>query len=224
MTSRGDRHHGPRLRILGPADRLGEGEVLGHGDGAARQVAGHQRRQPATDPGRADGRRRTGPQERGHHEGQEEVDDVGVDAPEGTLQDRPGEHRHRGDAAAPTGGDGAVVLTAGDLPAGRLDRAAAVEGKSRHQVEQGRGGAGLGDLLDRHLQHAVGRHEPQPQRRGTHRERGDGAHDRDHELLPRLLRLSLDGGHAAEEVQGDRADREPVVARHVGVRRLVQQH
>ena len=51
-----------------------------------------------------------------------------------------------------------------------------------------------------------------------------GPDDRDEELLTGRPGLALDRGHAAQEVQGDGAHRVAVVARHEGVRRLVQQH
>ena len=60
-------------------------------------------------------------------------------------------------------------------------------------------------------QQPVGHDEPQPQRRQADRQRGQRADHRDPELLARLLRLRLDRGHAAEEVQRDRGHREAVV-------------
>ena len=97
-------------------------------------------------------------------------------------------------------------------------------GRPGDQVEDAHDQVGAGQALDGHQQQPVGRHEPQRQRGQPDADRGERPHDRDHQLLARSARLSLDRGGAAEEVEGDRADLVAVVARHVGVGGLVEQH
>ena len=140
------------------------------------------------------------------------------------LDDRPAQDGDRGEPTAPARDDGAAVHVAGRAPHRRLEDPSAVEGQSGDEVEDPDQQVGAGQSLHRHPEQAVRGDEPEADRARADRDRGQRTDDRDHELLTRLVRLALDGGHAAEEVEGDRADREAVPPGHHRVGRLVQQH
>ena len=134
---------------------------------------------------------------------------VGSTAGDLRLQDRPQHGGHGGHPAGPPGDDGAAVDVAGDPPDQRLEHPTAVERQTGDEVEEADEQVGAGEALDGDEQQPVRRHEPQAQRDDADGERGQRTDDRDQELLARLAGLPLDRGHAAEEVERDRADREP---------------
>ena len=139
--------------------------------------------------------------------------------------ERVGEHEQGRDPAAPAGHDGALVRAAGDLPDQRAQHPAAVERQPRHQVQDAddevRPGQSLGGQVE---QRAVGGQDRQRDRGDADRERGQRADHRDAELAAGGVRLAVDLGDAAEEVQRDGPDRQAVVLGHQRVRGLVQQH
>ena len=168
-----------------------------------------------------------GPQERPDHEGQHEVDD----GRRGRRTAAPGaaataSSATAASAAAPAGDQGAAVHVAGDPPHQRLQHPAAVERQPRDEVE--------------HADEQVG---DRPVPRPPSRSRPSGTTSRAPPASPGRPPIEVSGPTtamknswrgvraspsiaviAAEEVQRDRGDREPVVRWPSRVRRLVQQH
>ena len=173
--------------LAGPAYGLGERQVLGDREGTAGEVARHQVREPAPDLGGLERGGGAVPEEEADDEGQQEVEEVRLDAEELLLRERPEQHRERGDPAAPGGDDGAAVHAAGELPDRGLEHPAAVQREPRDEVEGADQQVAEGQPLDDHEQQPVGHHEPQPERAPPDGQRGQRADHRDPELLARLL-------------------------------------
>ena len=201
-----------------------ERQVLRDGEGTAGQVARHQRRQPPAQPGRRHRGRGARPQEQRDHDGDHEVDELGLLVPHLAQHDRVRQGEDRRDPTAPPGGEGAAVDVPRQPPDDRLEHPPAVQRQPGDQVDQAHQQVGAGEAPDRQQQQPVGRHGPQRQRRATHGERRQRPDDGDHQLVLGRASLPLDGGHPAQEVQGDRAHRVAVVPGHQRVRGLVDEH
>ena len=132
------------------------------------------------------------------------------------LQDAERHEREREAHADPAGDVGRLTQGALPLPEGGAQDPPAVEREAGDEIED----------PDRDVhQHEVGDHRLRPRRlhetagvdRPQHRRDGearDRPHHRDQELGPRARRLILEVRDAAEHVQGDPADGEPVRHRH----------
>ena len=129
----------PACGLLGPADRLGEGQVLrgprgygGPGDGRPAPGAGGAAG-PLAMAAVAPVQRK-----RRDHEGEQVVEELGWMPISRRLEQRPEQRGHGRDPAAPGGDDGAAVHVAGGSPDRRLEHPAAVQRQPGHQVEQRR--------------------------------------------------------------------------------------
>ena len=159
----GDGDQAAGVGLPGPADGLGERQVVGHGERPAGQPSGDQCGQLAARLGRGERRRGGRPEEQRDHGGQHEVEDVGGGAEQPLLEQRPGQRGDGGHAAGPGGHDRALEHVAGRPPDRGLEHPAAVQRQPGNEVEDADDEVGPGEALHGHQQQAVGSHEPQPE-------------------------------------------------------------
>ena len=159
------------LRLLGAAYGLSQRQVVGDGERAARELAGDQARQPPSQPGGRHGRGGPGPQEHRDHEGQDEVEQLGLGC-RGAGSWSIGQQSTATAVSRPP--QPATMVPRWTLPVsaphGGLEDPAAVERQPGHEVEQADQEVGAGQGLDRHPQQPVGRDELEGERR-RHRPR-----------------------------------------------------
>ena len=202
----GDGDDAAGLGLLRAADRLGQRQVVGHGEGTAGEVAGHQRRQPAPDPGRAIAAIAPVQRNSAITNEQHVVEQRGrhvEDAPWHSGQPSTSDGDARGRPSRPRWCP--VSRRRSSRHTIALSTRPPSSGRPGHQVEQADQQVGPGEALDREQQQPVGRDEPQRRPRArADRQRRERPDDRDPELLARGARLTLDRGHATEEVQRDR--------------------